>query len=83
MFCVPESVNGFNARVAPLLGLLSLFSLHIIYTILFIDVIVAPLGTGNAYTAVSGRVLQAFGLILRESLSFFIIKTIWLFRFYI
>ena len=37
MFCVPESVNGFNARVAPLLGLLSLFSLHIIYTILFIS----------------------------------------------
>ncbi|AEE87313.1 Amino acid transporter [Francisella cf. novicida Fx1] len=62
MFCVPESVNGFNAGVAPLLGLLSLFSLHIIYTILFIDAIVAPLGTGNVYTAVTGRVLQAFGL---------------------
>lgn len=62
MFCVPESVDGFDAGVAPLLGLLSLFSLHIIYTILFIDAMVAPLGTGNVYTAVTGRVLQAFGL---------------------
>ena len=47
MFRVPESVNSFNAGVAPLLGLLSLFNLHIIYTILFIDAIVVPLRTGN------------------------------------
>ncbi|MDE4955351.1 APC family permease, partial [Francisella tularensis subsp. holarctica] len=58
----PESVIGFNAGVAPLLGLLILFSLHIIYTILFIDAIIVPLGTGNVYTAVTGRFLQAFGL---------------------
>ena len=62
MFCIPGSVKGFDGGVAPLLGLLSLFSLHIIYTILFIDTMVAPLGTGNVYTAVTGRVLQAFGL---------------------
>lgn len=62
IFCVPESASGFNAGVAPLLGLLSLFSLHAIYTVLFIDAMVAPLGTGNVYTAVTGRVLQAFGL---------------------
>ncbi|MDE4994499.1 APC family permease, partial [Francisella tularensis subsp. holarctica] len=34
----------------------------IIYTILFIDAIILPIGTGNVYTAVTGRVLQAFGL---------------------
>ncbi|WP_150468180.1 APC family permease [Francisella sp. SYW-9] len=62
MFCVPGSVKNFSGGVAPLLGLLSLFSLHIIYTILFIDAVIAPLGTSNVFTAVTGRILQAFGL---------------------
>ncbi|MED7788788.1 APC family permease [Francisella sp. 19X1-34] len=62
MFCVPGLVKNFSAGVAPLLGLLSLFSLHIIYTILFIDAVIAPLGTSNVFTAVTGRILQAFGL---------------------
>lgn len=62
MFCLPESADHLAVDVAPLLGLLSLFSLHFIYTVLFIDAIVAPLGTSNVYAAVTGRVLQAFGL---------------------
>ncbi|KEI35699.1 amino acid transporter [Francisella sp. W12-1067] len=62
IFCVPAQVDNFNASVAPLLGLLSLFGLHFVYTILFIDAMVAPLGTANVFTAVTGRILQAFGL---------------------
>ena len=62
MFCMPADKAGLDVSVAPLLGLLGLFGLHYIYTVLFIDAIVAPLGTSNVYAAVSGRVLQAFGL---------------------
>ncbi|MGQ4002615.1 APC family permease [Francisellaceae bacterium CB300] len=62
MFCMPAGKAGLDVSVAPLLGLLGLFGLHYIYTVLFIDAIVAPLGTSNVYAAVSGRVLQAFGL---------------------
>ncbi|MFT4693962.1 MAG: amino acid transporter [Francisella sp.] len=62
MFCMPADKVGLDVSVAPLLGLLGLFGLHYIYTVLFIDAIVAPLGTSNVYAAVSGRVLQAFGL---------------------
>lgn len=62
MFCLPASADHLAVNVAPLLGLLSLFGLHFIYTVLFIDAIVAPLGTSNVYAAVTGRVLQAFGL---------------------
>lgn len=42
---------------APLLGVVSLFGIHIIITILFIDAVVAPLGTANVYTAATARVL--------------------------
>lgn len=46
---------------APLLGVVSLFGIHIIITILFIDAVIAPLGTANVYTAATARVL--FGLV--------------------
>ncbi|MSP33861.1 MAG: APC family permease [Rickettsiales bacterium] len=42
---------------APLLGVVSLFGIHIIITVLFIDAVVAPLGTANVYTAATARVL--------------------------
>lgn len=42
---------------APLLGVVSLFGIHIIITILFIDAVIAPLGTANVYTAATARIL--------------------------
>ncbi len=42
---------------APLLGIVSLFGIHIIITILFIDAVIAPLGTANVYTAATSRIL--------------------------
>jgi amino acid transporter len=42
---------------APLLGLLAIFNIHILFTILFTDAIIAPFGTANVYTAVTGRIL--------------------------
>jgi amino acid transporter len=49
-----EFIQG---NAAPLLGIVSLFGIHIIITILFIDAVAAPLGTANVYTAASSRVL--------------------------
>lgn len=46
---------------APLLGLLSLLGLNSLFTILFIDAVVAPLGTTNVYIAGSARVLYGVG----------------------
>lgn len=46
---------------APMLGLVSLFGVHIIINILFIDAVIAPLGTANVYTAATSRVL--YGLV--------------------
>jgi amino acid transporter len=55
--CLPSNKQfTFNA-VAPLLGLVSLFGIHIMYVVLFVDAIIAPLGTANVYTAITGRVL--------------------------
>jgi len=42
---------------APLLAVVSLFGIHAIITILFIDAVIAPLGTANVYTAATARVL--------------------------
>lgn len=42
---------------APLLGIVSLFGIHIIINILFIDAVIAPLGTANVYTAATSRIL--------------------------
>lgn len=52
--------NILNAT-APLLGLLSLLGLNFLFTILFIDAIIAPLGTTNIYTAVTSRILYVVG----------------------
>lgn len=49
--------NLVIGTTAPLLGLLALFNVHILFTILFIDAVIAPFGTANVYTAVTGRVL--------------------------
>ncbi len=45
---------------APLLGIVSLFGIHIIINALFIDAVIAPLGTANVYTAATSRILYAF-----------------------
>lgn len=42
---------------APLLAIVSLFGVHLIINILFIDAVIAPLGTANVYTAATARVL--------------------------
>ncbi len=42
---------------APLLAVVSLFGIHIIITVLFIDAVIAPLGTANVYTAATARIL--------------------------
>jgi amino acid transporter len=42
---------------APLLGIVSLFGVHIIITLLFADAVIAPLGTANVYTAATSRIL--------------------------
>ncbi len=47
--------------VAPLLGLISLLGLNILFTILFMDAIIAPLGTTNVYVAVTSRILLGLG----------------------
>lgn len=58
LFCAGSNSN-LPAATAPLLGLLSLFGLHYLFIILFADAIVAPLGTANVYTTLSGRILYA------------------------
>jgi amino acid transporter len=53
-------LNGHQLQAgaaAPMLGIVSLFGVHIIITLLFIDAVVAPLGTANVYTAATSRVL--------------------------
>jgi amino acid transporter len=61
IFCVPNAHSIANNAVAPLLGLVALSGLHTVYLILFVDAIIAPLGTANVFTAITGRVLLAFG----------------------
>ena len=61
MFCLPEEKFGLVKAVAPLLGLLSLFGLNYIYIVLFVDAVIAPLGTANVFTAVTGRILLGLG----------------------
>jgi amino acid transporter len=55
--CLPANKQLVVHAIAPLLGLVVLFNAHILFTILFIDAISAPLGTANVYTAVTGRIL--------------------------
>ena len=56
IFCVGGN-NFSTGMAAPLLGLVGLFSIHIVFTVLFIDAIMAPLGTANVYTAITSRIL--------------------------
>jgi amino acid transporter len=46
-----------TGATAPLLGLLALFNVHVLFTLLFIDAVAAPFGTANVYTAITGRIL--------------------------
>lgn len=61
MLCLPNDNMTLISGVAPLLGLLSLFGLHYIYVVLFVDAIIAPLGTANVYTTVTGKILFGIG----------------------
>lgn len=60
--CLSDPKQITNSAVAPLLGLVALFGINIIYIILFTDAILAPLGTANVYTAITGRVLYGLAL---------------------
>lgn len=42
---------------APLLAIVTIFGIHWIVTILFIDAVIAPLGTANVYIASTSRIL--------------------------
>jgi amino acid transporter len=56
IFCIGS--NKFSAGAsAPLLALVGLFGIHILFMVLFLDAVVAPLGTANVYTAVTARIL--------------------------
>ena len=59
--CLPHEKMSLVTGVAPLLGLLSLFGLHYVYIILFVDAVIAPMGTANVYTTVTGKILLGIG----------------------
>lgn len=61
ILCLPGGKVSLVTSVAPLLGLLSLFGLHYVYVVLFVDAIISPMGTANVYTAITGRILFSFG----------------------
>ena len=61
IMCLPNDKLSVISDIAPLLGLLSLFGLHYIYIILFVDAIIAPMGTANVYTTVTGKILFGIG----------------------
>lgn len=52
---------SLTGTAAPLLALVALFGLNWLFTILFIDAILAPLGTTNVYIAVTSRILYSVG----------------------
>ncbi len=54
--CLGEKQLALGSA-APLLGIVSLFGIHIVINILFIDAVLAPLGTANVYTAATSRIL--------------------------
>lgn len=60
--CISNPNQIAKSAVAPLLGLVVLFGINFVYIILFTDAILAPLGTANVYTAVTGRVLYGLAL---------------------
>lgn len=61
MWCLPDASTNAISGVAPLLGLLSLLGLHYVYVILFVDAVIAPLGTANVYTTATGKILFGIG----------------------
>lgn len=52
---------SLTGTAAPLLALVALFGLNWLFTLLFIDAVVAPLGTTNVYIAVTSRILYSVG----------------------
>ncbi len=59
--CLGDQQLVFGRAAAPLLGLVALFGIHSIIAILFVDAVIAPLGTANVYTAATARIL--YGLV--------------------
>ncbi len=57
----PQHPLSLTGTAAPLLALVALFGLNWLFTILFIDAILAPLGTTNVYIAVTSRILYSVG----------------------
>lgn len=55
--CLSGNNHLTTTAVAPLLGLVALFGVHIAYLVLFVDAVIAPLGTANVFTAVTGSLL--------------------------
>jgi amino acid transporter len=60
--CLSNPNQIAKSAVAPLLGLVMLFGINLIYVILFTDAVLAPLGTANVFTAVTGRTLYGLAL---------------------
>lgn len=61
MYCLSDAGTNSISGVAPLLGLVSLFGLNYVYIILFVDAVIAPLGTANVYTTSTGKILFGIG----------------------
>jgi len=59
--CLNGNSDLLMNTTAPLLGVLSLLGLNWLFTILFIDAVVAPLGTTNVYVAATSRILFSVG----------------------
>jgi amino acid transporter len=55
--CIPNPNKIPGSAVAPLLGLVALFGIQSVYLVLFVDAVIAPLGTANVFTATTSRVL--------------------------
>ncbi len=55
--CLGDQKLVFGHAAAPLLALVALFGIHSIIAVLFVDAVIAPLGTANVYTAATSRIL--------------------------
>lgn len=65
--CLNGNSHLLMNTTAPLMGILALFSLNWLFTILFIDAMIAPLGTTNVYIAVTSRILYSVGKELKPN----------------
>jgi amino acid transporter len=70
LLCLNQQQPALVSAAAPLLGLLALFGLNAIFVILFMDAVIAPLGTTNVYIAVTGRVLCSLMIYLAPNSRF-------------